>query len=174
MVPRRQWLAHRCAAFGLQASQQQRGLELRTGDLKSVGRADEPRRLHTDRRMAVGGRDARAHRAQRRGDSLHGSQAERVIADQRSGEALTEVQEGRIAKANQGKEPLYMFAALQRQIGYPKVPRLKPKSDGPEIHPVIEQRLHRMEQRMKILEQETKVRDRCLRRADPIPLTAIA
>ncbi len=66
------------------------------------------------------------------------------------------VQEGRIAKANRGKEPLYMFAALQRQIGFPKVPRLKPKSTGPVIHPVLDKRLQRLEQRLKLIEQETK------------------
>jgi hypothetical protein len=66
------------------------------------------------------------------------------------------VQEGRIAKANRGKDPLYMFAALQRQIGYPKVPRVKPKPTEPLIHPVLEKRLQRLEQRLKLLEQETK------------------
>src|SRR5580704_19594325 len=35
------------------------------------------------------------------------------------------VQEGRIAKANRGKDPLYMFAALQRQLGHPAVPRVR-------------------------------------------------
>ncbi|MCH7989157.1 MAG: hypothetical protein IID46_08395 [Planctomycetes bacterium] len=69
---------------------------------------------------------------------------------------LFSVQEGRIAKANRGKEPLYMFAALQRQIGFPKVPRPKPKSTGPVIHPVLEKRLQRLEQRLKLVEQEVK------------------
>ena len=66
------------------------------------------------------------------------------------------VQEGRIAKANRHKDPLYMFAALQRQIGYPKVPRMKSKTIGPVIHPVFEKRLQRLEQRLKLIEQETK------------------
>ena len=39
---------------------------------------------------------------------------------------LFDVQEGRIARANIGKDPLYMFAALQRQLGYPRVPRPTP------------------------------------------------
>ncbi|MCA9048037.1 MAG: hypothetical protein KDA89_04880, partial [Planctomycetaceae bacterium] len=30
--------------------------------------------------------------------------------------------EGRIARANIGRDPLYFFAALQRQLGYPEVP----------------------------------------------------
>jgi hypothetical protein len=29
--------------------------------------------------------------------------------------------EGKIAKANRGRDPLYLFAALQRQLGYPEV-----------------------------------------------------
>lgn len=66
------------------------------------------------------------------------------------------VQEGRIAKANSGKEPMYMFAALHRQIGYPGVPRLKPKSPGSVIHPLLEKRLQRIEQRLRLVEQEAK------------------
>ena len=62
--------------------------------------------------------------------------------------------EGRIANANRGKDPLYMFSALQRQLGYPAVPRPSPKSEAPIIHPVIEQRLRQMEQKIKIMEQE--------------------
>ncbi len=66
------------------------------------------------------------------------------------------VQEGRIAKANRGKDPLYMFAALQRQLGYPSVPRPKPKPTGPVIHPALELRFQRLENRLKLLESEVK------------------
>ena len=31
--------------------------------------------------------------------------------------------EGKIARANRGRDPMYLFAALQRQLGYPEVPR---------------------------------------------------
>ncbi|WP_144998159.1 hypothetical protein [Polystyrenella longa] len=65
-------------------------------------------------------------------------------------------QEGRIAKANQGKDPLYMFSALQRQLNYPKVPRLQTKTTESPIHPALEQRLLRLEQRMQLLESEAK------------------
>ena len=37
--------------------------------------------------------------------------------------------EGKIAKANRGRDPLYLFAALQRQLGYPEVPRPRPRDD---------------------------------------------
>lgn len=67
-----------------------------------------------------------------------------------------DVQEGRIAKANLGKDPLYMFAALQRQLDYPAVPQRERKDQGPIIHPVLQERLKRLEQRIKILEMETQ------------------
>lgn len=66
------------------------------------------------------------------------------------------VQEGRIAKANRNKDPLYMFAALQRQLSYPAVPRLKPKAETFTIHPVLDQRLQQLEKRMQLLEMELK------------------
>lgn len=64
--------------------------------------------------------------------------------------------EGRIAKANIGKDPLYMFAALQRHMGYPTVPKPKPPSEERIIHPVIEQRFQLLEKRLLIVEQEAK------------------
>lgn len=69
---------------------------------------------------------------------------------------LFAAQEGRIAKANRGKDPLYMFAALQRQLGHPAVPRAKAKPKGPVIHPALEDRLQRLEQRLQLLELEQK------------------
>jgi hypothetical protein len=66
------------------------------------------------------------------------------------------VREGRIAKANRGKDPLYMFAALQRQLGHPAVPRVRASNPAPIIHPALEQRLQRIETRLKILDAETK------------------
>ena len=65
-------------------------------------------------------------------------------------------QEGRIAKANRGKDPLFMFAALQRQLGHPAVPRAQPRQTGPVIHPALEQRLQRLEKRLQLLELEAK------------------
>ena len=38
--------------------------------------------------------------------------------------------EGKIAKASRGRDPLYLFAALQRQLGYPEVPRFKVRDDA--------------------------------------------
>ncbi|HID23956.1 MAG TPA: hypothetical protein EYP14_16365, partial [Planctomycetaceae bacterium] len=66
------------------------------------------------------------------------------------------LKEGRIAKAHRGKDPLYMFAALQRHLGYPAVPRQKRKPDSLELHPLLEQRLQRIEQSIKVLQMEIK------------------
>lgn len=65
-------------------------------------------------------------------------------------------QEGRIARANRGKDPLFMFAALQRQLGYPAIPRAQQRAAGPVIHPALEARLQKLEQRMQLIESEVK------------------
>jgi hypothetical protein len=66
-------------------------------------------------------------------------------------------QEGRIAKANIGRDPLYFFAALQRQLGYPAVPRSQSDSEETKkLPPFLEARLNKIEQRLKITEMEVK------------------
>lgn len=64
------------------------------------------------------------------------------------------VQEGRIARANRGKDPLYMFAALQRHLGYPKVPRPRPPRVEPLFEPHVELRFQRLEAKIAMLEAE--------------------
>lgn len=64
--------------------------------------------------------------------------------------------EGRIAKANRGKDPLYMFAALQRHLGYPVVPRMRALV-GPEKEiPELRAKLAQMEKRLQLIESELK------------------
>ena len=64
--------------------------------------------------------------------------------------------EGRIARANRGKDPLFFFAALQRQLGYPSVPR-PPRLAPPEESPaLLSRRLERLEMRVKLLEEESR------------------
>ena len=64
--------------------------------------------------------------------------------------------EGRIAAANRGRDPLYMFAALQRQLGYPAVPRPQ-KGRGPERRlSQMELRLADLEKRLQLVEAEQK------------------
>jgi hypothetical protein len=64
--------------------------------------------------------------------------------------------EGRIAWANRGKDPLYMFAALQRQLGYPTVPRLRPAT-GPEKEiPAMQAQIKALEKRIQLIEGELR------------------
>ncbi|MGQ0635703.1 MAG: hypothetical protein ACT4QC_13895 [Planctomycetaceae bacterium] len=64
--------------------------------------------------------------------------------------------EGRIARANRGKDPLYMFAALQRQLGYPVVPRTRPLF-GPEKEiPLLQAKVAQLEKRLQLVESELK------------------
>ncbi len=65
-------------------------------------------------------------------------------------------QEGRIARANRGKDPLYLFGALQRQLGYPAVPRPKSQDANFKLHPQLEVRLQRLEQRLQLIEAESQ------------------
>ncbi len=64
--------------------------------------------------------------------------------------------EGRIAWANRRKDPLLLFAALHRQLGYPAVPRLEPIDRTPEIIPALMRRVERLEMRLKLVEEEQK------------------
>jgi hypothetical protein len=62
--------------------------------------------------------------------------------------------EGKIALANRLKDPLLLFAALQRQLGYPAVPRLKPYDETPQLVPQLARRMERLEHRLKLMEEE--------------------
>lgn len=65
--------------------------------------------------------------------------------------------EGRIARANQGKDPLYMFAAFQRQLGYPAVPRPPRSSRDDQLSPAaLNARLVLLEKRVSLIDAELK------------------
>lgn len=64
--------------------------------------------------------------------------------------------EGRIALANRKKDPLFLFSSLQRQLGYPKVPRSKPVDQEKALLPQFARRLEQIETRLKILEEEQR------------------
>ena len=70
--------------------------------------------------------------------------------------ALFGEKEGRIAWANRGKDPLFLFAALHRQLGYPSVPKTEPIDQTPAILPQLLRRMERVESRLKLLEEEQK------------------
>jgi hypothetical protein len=64
--------------------------------------------------------------------------------------------EGQIAWANRHKDPLYLFAALQRHLGYPAVPRPKPEDKNRYIVPQLQRMVERMDMRIKLLEEELR------------------
>jgi hypothetical protein len=64
--------------------------------------------------------------------------------------------EGRIALANRKKEPLYLFAALQRQLGYPAIPRPQGPGLVEEIIPQLKRKVEQLETRIKLLEDEQR------------------
>lgn len=62
--------------------------------------------------------------------------------------------EGRIAFANRRKDPLFLFSAMQRHLGYPTVPRLEPLDPLPTLVPQLMRRMERLESRLKLMEEE--------------------
>jgi hypothetical protein len=64
--------------------------------------------------------------------------------------------EGKIAKASRGREPLYLFAALQRQLNYPEVPRLRPRDDPESRLLTMAAKLRELEMRLKLVEGELR------------------
>ena len=64
--------------------------------------------------------------------------------------------EGRIARANRGKDPLFLFAALERQLGYPSVPRPAPSTSSALAPELLARRLERLDMRVKLLEEEAR------------------
>ncbi len=64
--------------------------------------------------------------------------------------------EGRIALANRRKDPLYLFAALQRHLGYPGVPRPQVEETQRYLLPALQRHVERLETRLKLLEEELR------------------
>lgn len=64
--------------------------------------------------------------------------------------------EGRIALANRKRDPLLLFSALQRQLGYPKVPLKRKIDEAQFLIPQMMRRMERMEGRLKLLEDESR------------------
>jgi hypothetical protein len=70
--------------------------------------------------------------------------------------AVLGAKEGKIAGANRGRDPLYLFAALQRQLNYPEVPRPRPRDDLAAKLEVIQARLRELDARLKLVEGELR------------------
>ena len=62
--------------------------------------------------------------------------------------------EGQIALANRRKDPLFLFSALQRHLGYPAVPRPKQGPSEELLLPSLQRQVERLETRLKLLEEE--------------------
>jgi hypothetical protein len=66
------------------------------------------------------------------------------------------VKEGRIAKASRGREPVYLFSALQRQLGYPEVPKPHQRDDLKTKLDTITTKLKELEMRLRLAEGELR------------------
>ena len=62
--------------------------------------------------------------------------------------------EGKIARANRGRDPMYLFSALQRQLGYPEVPRPRRPDELEARVLLLEQKIAQLENRLKLAESE--------------------
>jgi hypothetical protein len=64
--------------------------------------------------------------------------------------------EGKIALANRQKDPLFLFSALARHLGYPSVPRVKAVVSEGQQFSLLQRRLERLESRIRLLEEELR------------------
>lgn len=64
--------------------------------------------------------------------------------------------EGKIALANRRRDPLLLFAALQRHLNYPAVPRAKKVDESVHVLPGLLRRVERLESRLKLIEDEQR------------------
>ncbi len=82
----------------------------------------------------------------------------RIAQGQLEAEApvLFGIAEGKIAQANRRKDPLFLFAAMQRHLGYPAVPKLEAFDPLPTLVPQLLRRMERLESRIKLFEEEQR------------------
>ena len=69
---------------------------------------------------------------------------------------LFDEKEGKIARANIDRDPLYLFAALQRQLGYPEVPRARPRDDFTAKLEALQAKLETLTKQVSLLEGELR------------------
>lgn len=75
---------------------------------------------------------------------------------QTSQSILFSEKEGRIAAANRGKDPMYLFATLQRQLGYPEVPRPTKGLSFREEFNELSRRFKILETKVELLQAELR------------------
>ena len=64
--------------------------------------------------------------------------------------------EGRIAFASRQRDPVFLFSALSRHLGYPGVPRQKRVSEEENLVPLLQRRIEHLETRLQLLEEELR------------------
>ena len=64
--------------------------------------------------------------------------------------------EGRIAFASRYRDPVFLFSALSRHLGYPGVPSLKRVSEGENLLPLLQRRIELLESRLQLIEEEVR------------------
>lgn len=70
--------------------------------------------------------------------------------------ALFGEKEGKIARASRGRDPLFLFSALQRQLGYPEVPRHVPREDPLAQLAAVQAKVAELELKLKLLDAEVR------------------
>lgn len=88
--------------------------------------------------------------------SQHYLTRKRLSEAEASQPVLFTEKEGRIALANRKKEPLYLFAALQRHLGYPTAPRNLPHVEDRHSVLALQAKLSQLETRVKMMEEEQR------------------
>ncbi len=94
--------------------------------------------------------------AQREVENPENLEVEDSPAGDTTGVVLFGDREGRIALANRHKDPLFLFASLHRQLGYPEIPRLQPANPEQALLPQLARRLEQLEARLKLVEEEQR------------------
>jgi hypothetical protein len=83
-------------------------------------------------------------------------QARRGLSSEPTVPVLFGSGEGRIAMSNRHKDPLYLFSALERQLGYPTVPRPQVQNASTVTLVQVSRKLDRLEVRLKLMEEEQR------------------
>jgi hypothetical protein len=64
--------------------------------------------------------------------------------------------EGRIAFASRRRDPVFLFSALSRHLGYPGVPHQKRATEEENLVPLLQRRMEQLESRLQLLEEELR------------------
>jgi len=91
-----------------------------------------------------------------RSQHFHTLRARQGLPDENLPPVLFGEKEGRIARANLHKDPLYLFASLERHLGYPSVPRPRRELDDPNFLIKMQKLVERLEARVRLLEEESR------------------